>query len=290
MYIMKVLFVAVFNEKSTNNSQLYALQKSGCKVVPYDFKERAKVLGNDGRDNETIRKIKEEAADVVLFSKCKGMSVNVLKACQGVSLCCLWFMDPVNKHQWTGELLDKIRNCDVFVCDKKKAFRLGSDINPNTLRILEGYDETVDTPYDLKKDIEVSFIGNPYDKRSEMCSLVSACVISDAYGTEHAKAVSRSKINLNFCNEGCASDRVYKVLAARGFLISDDWSGREEIFEDGKHLVIFNGAKDLQDKVKYYLKNDLERDRISNEGLSKVQKYTRSAWARNIVDAWRKLT
>ena len=50
-------------------------------------------------------------------------------------------------------------------------------------------------------------------------------------------------------------DRVYKVMAAGGFLLTNDWIGREEMFVDGEHLVIFNDPQDLAEKIKFYLAN-----------------------------------
>ena len=44
-------------------------------------------------------------------------------------------------------------------------------------------------------------------------------IFTSAYGSDHARAVSSSKINLNFCTDSGASDRVYKIMAAGGFFI-----------------------------------------------------------------------
>ena len=96
-------------------------------------------------------------------------------------------------------------------------------------------------------------------------------------------SVSASKININVSTSGGASDRVFKVLAAGGFLLSTDWVGREEMFSDGEHLVIYSDKKDLQEKITHYLNNKDERDRIALNGLNAVQKYSRDEWAKQII-------
>ena len=85
------------------------------------------------------------------------------------------------------------------------------------------------------------------------------------------------------CTSDGASDRVYKIMAAKGFLITDDWPGREDIFIDGEHCVIFKDAEDLNQKINYYLKNPEEAKKIAEKGYKEVQKFNRLSWAKQIV-------
>jgi|APSaa5957512535_1039671.scaffolds.fasta_scaffold191398_1 spore maturation protein CgeB len=109
-------------------------------------------------------------------------------------------------------------------------------------------------------------------------------VIGGAYGTDHAIAVARSKINLNFVanNSGC-SDRAYKILAAGGFLLSEDWPGRALDFVDGQDLVIFCGLNDLNRKIHFYLEHENKRMVIAGQGMKSVQRFTRVEFARKII-------
>ena len=86
------------------------------------------------------------------------------------------------------------------------------------------------------------------------------------------------------CTDNCASDRIYKILAAGGFLLTDDWEGRELTgLVDGEHLVIYNDVLDLQEKIVYYLKNEKLRNKISKQGNNKVKKLTRKEWANELL-------
>ena len=149
----------------------------------------------------------------------------------------------------------------------------------------EGFDENVDKPLNVEKEYDISFIGNIYGSRQSIIKKVSHSVklISNAYGTRHAEEVSRTRINLNICTADGASDRVYKILAAKGFLLTDDWEGREEAFTDGKDLVIYENINDLNEKITYYLENPEEAAKIAESGYDCVQKYSRMEWAKKII-------
>ena len=85
---------------------------------------------------------------------------------------------------------------------------------------------------------------------------------------------AKSKINLNFTIPNIENGiplRIFDVLAARGFLLTDY---REELckqFEAGTDLVMFEGIPDLLQKADYYLSHDEERRQIAKNGQKKVQ-------------------
>ena len=102
-------------------------------------------------------------------------------------------------------------------------------------------------------------------------------------------------INLYFnffsfiCSVPCQSISKINFFPSLRFLITDDWIGREEYFIDGEDIVIYNDINDLNDKILYYLKNDKERERISNNGFKKVSKLTRNEWSKTIIEIMRRL-
>ena len=73
-------------------------------------------------------------------------------------------------------------------------------------------------------------------------------------------------------------------MAAGGFLLTDDWQGREKNFVDGKDLVIYNSVDDLAKKISYFLDNPGKRLEISKNGLQKVKSFDRINWAKKIID------
>ena len=196
-----------------------------------------------------------------------------------------WFMDPLSS--FSGEFLEKTLNSDIAFFDKPKVLEFVKKYkNENCFYVCEGYDETLDIEQKIEKEYDISFIGNVYGNRKELLErLGNVDVISSAYGYQHSIEVGKSKINLNICTDGCASDRVYKVLAAGGFLLTDDWEGRELTdLVDGEDLVIYNGVDDLQTKITYYLENEHARNYISKKGKEKVKELTRARWAKKVTE------
>jgi spore maturation protein CgeB len=80
------------------------------------------------------------------------------------------------------------------------------------------------------------------------------------------------------------SPRCYEIMACGGFLLTDSRPELFELFEVGKDLVVFDGAEDLQDKVKYYLSHERERRKIAMSGLMAVKDQTYDERAKQIID------
>jgi len=286
---MKILFVAVFDNsyKSTNNSQLRSLIQSGHHVVGYNFRENAKKMGFSKRDEHLLEIIKAGNFDHVLVSK--GENINILDKAREHSKISLWFMDPLSSYN--EEMKRKTKNADFFFCDKKNVLDVAGEINKNSFRVCEGYDQFVDRPHNLAKKYDLSFIGSIYGNRSSKIKSIKrdVSIFNNKFGTGHAKIVSQTRINLNLCTSNGASDRVYKVMASGGFLVTDDWDGREEDFTNGEDLIIFENNKDLNEKIDYYLQNPKKIKLISQNGYKKVKKFSRLAWATNITNIMRGL-
>lgn len=96
------------------------------------------------------------------------------------------------------------------------------------------------------------------------------------YGMEVSHVYQQSKINLNItlhCIETGISQRVFDVMAAGGFLLSNYQEELEELFVPGEDLVIYHNMQEMHDYVEYYLTHEEERKRIARNGQAKVLKY-----------------
>lgn len=93
---------------------------------------------------------------------------------------------------------------------------------------------------------------------------------------EWIKIFSSSKINIvihfqdgeTLCHQ--AAPRVYEALACRSFLLVDDQKDVRSLFQDGKHLVIFNKIEDLRQKIAYYLNQVEERKKVARQGYEEA--------------------
>ena len=93
------------------------------------------------------------------------------------------------------------------------------------------------------------------------------------YDTEVSHVYRQSKINLNItlhCIETGISQRVFDVMAAGGFLLSNYQEELEELFVPGEDLIIYHNMEELQYYVAYYLEHEEERQRIAKNGQAKV--------------------
>jgi lipopolysaccharide biosynthesis glycosyltransferase len=285
---IKILFVGVFDttRKSTNTSQLLAFKKLGFDVTGYNYRAKATSIGAKARDEHLSSVINDNDFSLVVFSKCNLVSPDVFKKATEKTKTCLWFMDPLQTYD--DEMKRKSALVTYVCCDKENVVREALKYNSNTFRVCEGFDQDVDKPRQCDKLYDVSFIGNIYGHRAELLRKLThdVKVIGDAYGPTHSEEVSRTNINLNFCTDHGASDRVYKVMAAGGFLLSDDWYGREEHFKNGRDCVIFEDLDDLETKIKFYLNNPTLRKQIAQAGQEAVSKFDRLSWAKKIIELY----
>jgi len=216
-----------------------------------------------------------------------------------------WFIDyPVELKR----ALILAKYYDFFFVSSTHAMLKHHEHGNNKVRTLNfACDPETNKPGDLNPDEkekyahEVVFVGSRYPEREEVLSNltefdlgiwgpawdriektspVRGFLKSKNVGPEiWSKIYSSSKISLNInygfgkldeldCSAG--STKLFEIPACRGFQIVDRKKAITDIFEDGKHLVIFSGIPELKEKIKYYLAHPAERDRIVKEGHSEV--------------------
>lgn len=95
------------------------------------------------------------------------------------------------------------------------------------------------------------------------------------YYAEMPKMFKCADINLNISlkiiKEGIPL-RVFDILGAGGFLITNYQTELEECFEIGRDLVVYENMQDLKEKVAYYLTHEEERRQIAKNGHDVVTK------------------
>lgn len=94
------------------------------------------------------------------------------------------------------------------------------------------------------------------------------------YWTQMPKVFYGSRINLNFTIPNIKSGiplRVWDVLGAGGFLITNYQPELELYFEPDRDLVVFESRQELAKKVSYYLEHEEIRREIAKNGYKKVK-------------------
>ncbi len=99
------------------------------------------------------------------------------------------------------------------------------------------------------------------------------CCGTVSYRDDMPKVFNQSKINMNFTIRNIRTGiplRVWDVLGAGGFLLTNFQAELPAYFENGKELVYFEDLADMQRKAEYYLNHEDERVGIAANGLKKV--------------------
>ncbi len=90
------------------------------------------------------------------------------------------------------------------------------------------------------------------------------------------KIIKCSKINLNLTNRPIKTGlplRIFDLMGAGGFVISNYQAEIPEHFIPGEDIVLYDSIPDLLNKIDYYLTHDEERKQIAKNGYEKVKKY-----------------
>lgn len=292
---MRILVVGVFNKNSTNNGIANGFENAGHDVVRYDYRNSERDYGKTQRDNHIInfclyddRVATGKDINLIVFCKCNGVDIRVIRECNKVAKTFLWYMDPLNGN-YNDELIEKIKVADYVGVAKWEVYAQAKKLNPNMHFLIEGFDPAWDYPIEGEKKYDVSFIGNLYGDRRKWIP-VRGIVLKNRYNVEHSKAVGQSKINLNFTGGGGPSDRVYKILAAGGFLLSEAWP-RENYYDKDRygleHDLDYFAVDNVDQMIRmceHFLKHYDEAEEIAQHGYETVQKFSRDNLAKQIVE------
>lgn len=91
---------------------------------------------------------------------------------------------------------------------------------------------------------------------------------------EMPKIFHLSKINLNLTSKPIRTGlplRIWDILGAGGFVLTNYQSEIPEYFEIGKELDVFSSEEELLQKIDYYLTHEEERSRIAECGYQKAK-------------------
>lgn len=129
-----------------------------------------------------------------------------------------------------------------------------------------------------ERDLDVAFVGsfNPYEvsRRGALLKAVREqypnSFVGRAWPADMAATYARAKIVVNACYNNDVNMRVFEALASGALLITDPAEGLEDLFQDGKHLVIYRNDADLPGIIAHYLADEEARERIAAEGQREV--------------------
>ena len=127
----------------------------------------------------------------------------------------------------------------------------------------------------LAQDYQVTL----YNRGDDVSVLENVeCLGAVGYETEAPIVYFASKINLNMTLKSIRSGlplRVFDVMGAGGFLLSNYQPEFEELYEPGKDVVLYNSMEELTELAGFYLTHERERLTIAMNGYKKTcEKHT----------------
>lgn len=135
------------------------------------------------------------------------------------------------------------------------------------------------------RPIDVSAVGNAsgdmYSERRKLiialeCEGLSLFFSEGLYGRSMRTVYGVSKMVFNKSVAGEINLRIFEALGSGALLITDRLPKEaklNELFQDGKHLVMYDSRKDLIEKVRHYLKHEDERIKIAEAGRGEVENH-----------------
>jgi len=147
--------------------------------------------------------------------------------------------------------------------------------------LVQGIWPGVDNKPSIKREYkyDISFLGSIdslHESRGGRISLLRQLYSAgydvnteSAYGSDASRVYYESRINLGHAHSphlGENSVRDFKIMGSGGFLLTQWYRGIEEVMKEDVECAVYREAGDLLHKVRYYLENEEERERIAQNG------------------------
>ncbi len=156
-----------------------------------------------------------------------------------------------------GSYYDTIDMPTRLFIDRRNDFETGSLLREHVVSVLRSFD--------------CLLFGN--QELSRMCSETCRFMGKINYHLELPKLYKACSVNINVTRPQLLSivnQRIYDISATRSFMLTDYRRFLNNIFSFDINAICFRSLGELNDKVKYYLKNEKERRQIAHEMYKNV--------------------
>ena len=126
--------------------------------------------------------------------------------------------------------------------------------------------------YLIRNGINLRIYGYNWSDYPEFRDFYFGVVSND----ELVRIINQSKINLSFSQNEVGKlhykGRVFEVAECKAFQLVEYFDGYLNFFKDNYEIVMFKDGGDLLEKIEYYLKNEVEREKIAERAYRKIIK------------------
>lgn len=195
----------------------------------------------------------------------------------------LWFESPPEVVRWADAYASRLSLSIFFDSfDKWESVSLVPEKHIGTIQPM---DPRVFRPTDSNRFVPVSFLGTALF-RPIRCNAIGALWsrgipvlkrggLEDFMPIEHiAKVLHHTRISLNFTDSGLdkmrMKARTVEVMMTGAMLMETDNNETPKVFKPYAEYVPFSDYEDLEKKLKYYINNDAERERVAAAGMKRA--------------------
>jgi len=270
------------------------LQRIFTKVIAYDYLERLTEIGPRGVNQEVIDLVKKEKPDYVIWTTSRyefqESTFDTIRK-QGATVIGFFYDDEYRFEDYSKWWAPHFDYCVTNTIEAVPKYRELGAKSILAIPIVGGIATKRDWSK-LNEKHNISFVGDmkPGRKR-EINKLkeknIPVYLIGGKRGGGYISFKDMldvfwtSKINLNFSRNGYNEEklqmkgRIFEVLMAGGFLLTEYVPGIENYFELDKEIVCFKNSEEMIDKINYYLNHNEERRAIAKAGWQRaIANYT----------------
>ena len=268
---MKIVIIqeAGRHEKNKDFRESLNLHRSLSKIEGVE----SKVWGLNYPDFEKSFSEIEDWCDVIFIIEnytSNWLPINEIS--QSKKLKIFWSIDShcvLQQHQYLCQLL----NIDILLNSTEGYIPYYNGLVKNSYWFPNSYPDDLMYPLDIEKNINIGFCGNVLNRGHVIDSLSEYNIKKDIFviGDDMVNSINSYKIHLN-CN--IADDinyRTFETCGCKTMLLTNYTPGLEKLFDIGKEIVVYDSLEDLNNKVRYYLENENERNQIAEAGYLRVK-------------------
>ena len=282
---MKIVIIqeAGRHEKNKNFRESLCLQNALSRIEGVE----SKVWGLNYPDfNISFSEIEKWADVIFLIENYTSEWLPVSEISNSNKLKIFWSIDShcvLQQHQY----LCKILQIDILLNSTESYIPYFDGLVKESYWFPNSYPDDLMSNLNLEKTEDIGFCGNVLNRGHIIDSLIKYNIKKDIFviGDDMVNVINSYKIHLN-CN--ISNDINYRTFETTGcgtFLLTNYTPGLEKLFDIGKEIVVYNDLNDLDNKVKYYLENEEEREKISKSGYERSKKeHTYYERAKKLVD------
>ncbi len=278
----------------------YTLRKIFPSLINFDTKENYFKYGKKVMNKKLLDLIKKESPDLILFAffndeiyldtlfKLKKVNAKT------IIISCDEDLKYENFYKFMSLFFDyKIASQEIV----KENYKRDKHVN---IFFHKDYNTFKLKPLNIEKKYDISFIGRPKADRAKMLEYLKEKGINiaifgwdwysyeklkDAYHgplnpEDYNKVLNQTKINICFTKSGYEEEKnlynrkgkAFEVPQTKAFQLIEYFPLINSFFKEKKETDTFKTKEELLEKVKYYLKNEKEREEIAVNSFNKINK------------------